>query len=91
MILLLIENYLFLLDFSIWWSTGFKLCPYDSLNFLLSIVMSPFLVLIILIWIFSIDFLLNLNKGWSSLILLNQRKKLFVILVLCNFYLFLSY
>jgi hypothetical protein len=54
---------------------GFRTCPYYALNFLVSVIMTLFRfyyvsLLILLILIFSISFLVNLNK---ELYLFTQR------------------
>ena len=45
------ENYSFLIDITVWWRTWFKVCPWDSLDFLSIRCYVPIQFLILLIWI----------------------------------------
>jgi hypothetical protein len=60
---------------------NFRVCPYDSLNFLYVCCNIPFSSVILFICIFSLHLLINLSKSWLILLIFSKNQ-LFVSLIL---------
>lgn len=63
------ENFLFLFNFQLGRFQVFRIYPYDSIDFLVSVVISPFPSQVLLIWTFSHCLLANLFKCLSIFVI----------------------
>lgn len=82
-----IERFVHHFGFPVWLGTDFKVCPTVSLDFIGDFVIS--MSLILLISIFLLNNLVNLDKGFILINILKKKTQLFISLILC--FAFLSY